>query len=51
MLMKIFSSATQVIASLGPEKNLSVKVQLFQEPFYNQKNEILCLYFPFHHLS
>lgn len=55
MLMKIFSSAGQVIASLGSEKHLTAKVQfqflIFQELFYIQENEILCLCFPFHHLS
>lgn len=55
MLVKIFSSAAQVIASLRSEKHLTAKIQLqfliFQEPFYIQENEILCLCFPFHHLS
>lgn len=55
MLVKIFSSAAQVIASLRSEKHLTAKIQLqfliFQEPFYIQENEILCLCFPFRHLS
>lgn len=55
MLVKIFSSAAQVIASLRTEKHLTAKTQLqfliFQEPFYIQENEILCLCFSFRHLS
>lgn len=49
MLVKVFSSAAQVIASLGSDKHLIAKVLLqfliSQEPFYIQENVLLNLSF------